>query len=202
MRKSLRRFVAFLIDLLLISLLLMIVYYFVPAKDTTEISQNITKLTEQVLNSEIGHINFLNGFSKNIYLLDSGRIILNAFSTLVIMLYFVITPIITKGYTLGLYISGIKLSGKLNIKNLLLRNMIATGLFYLLMSIILVYTTKDTLYFVLLSIFGIIQFLLVIISAFMIIYRKDHNGLQDKISKTKIVLAKEVKKWENLQSKN
>lgn len=193
MRKSLRRFTAFIIDVLLISLLFMIVYYFVPAKDTTEISQNITKLTEQVLNSEIGHLNYLKGFSENIYLLDYSRAIFNAFNTLVIMFYFIITPIITKGYTLGLYISGIKINGKLNIKNLLLRNMIATGLLYLLMSIILVYTTKDTLYFVLLSIFGIIQFLLVIISAFMIIYKRDHNGLQDIISKTKIVLAKEVK---------
>ena len=109
------------------------------------------------------------------------------------MFYFIITPLITKGYTLGMYINGIKLKGKLNVKNLLLRNIIATGLMYLLASIILVYTTKDTLYFILLSIFGISQFLLVIISTFMIIYRKDHSGLQDIISKTKIVLAKEVK---------
>lgn len=194
MRKSLRRFSAFIIDILLISLLLMIVYYFVPSKDTTEISQNITKLTERLLNSEIGHMNFLKGFSENIYLLDYDRAIFNAFNTLVVMLYFIITPLITKGYTLGMYISGIKLSGKLSVKNLLLRNMIATGLLYLLASIILVYTTKDTLYFILLSIFGIIQFLLVIISTFMIIYRKDHEGIQDKISHTRVVLAKEVKK--------
>ena len=71
MRKNLRRLSAFMIDILFISLLLMIVYYFIPSKDTTEISQNITKLTEQLLNNEIGHINFLNGFSKNIYLLDN-----------------------------------------------------------------------------------------------------------------------------------
>lgn len=194
MRKSLRRLAAFMLDILIVSLFLMIVYYFVPAKDTTEISQNITKLTEQVLNSEIGHLDFLNGFSENIYLLDYSRVIFTAFNTLVLMLYFIIVPIITKGYTLGLYISGVKINGKLNMKNLLLRNVIATGLLYLLASIILVYTTKDTLYFVLLSIFGIIQFVLVIISAFMIIYRKDHRGLQDMISNTKITLTKEVKR--------
>lgn len=193
MRKNLRRLSAFMIDILLIGLLLMIVYYFVPAKDTTEISQKITKLTEQLLNSEIGHINFLKGFSENIYLLDYNRAIFNAFNTLVIMLYFIVTPLITKGYTLGMYISGIKLNGKLSVKNLLFRNVIATGLLYLLASVILVYTTKDTVYFVLLSIFGLIQFLLVIISTFMIIYRKDHEGIQDKISNTRVVIAKEVR---------
>lgn len=193
MRKNLRRLSAFMIDILLIGLLLMIVYYFVPAKDTTEISQKITKLTEQLLNSEIGHINFLKGFSENIYLLDYNRAIFNAFNTLVIMLYFIVTPLITKGYTLGMYISGIKLNGKLSVKNLLFRNVIATGLLYLLASVILVYTTKDTVYFVLLSIFGLIQFLLVIISTFMIIYRKDHEGIQDKISKTKVVIVNEVR---------
>ncbi len=193
MRKSLRRFSAFMIDVLLICLLLMVVYYFVPAKDTTEISQNLTKLTEQLLNNEIGHITYLNGFSESIYLLDSSRAVFNAFNTLVVMLYFLLVPIITNGYTVGMYISGIKIKGNLSVKNMLLRNTVATGLLYLLASVILVYTTKNTLYFILLSIFGIIQFLLVIISAFMVLYRKDHEGIQDKISKTKVVLAKEVK---------
>ena len=109
------------------------------------------------------------------------------------MLYFLIIPIITKGYTLGMYISGIKLSGKLNIKNMFLRNLIATGLLYLIFSVLLVYFTKDTMYFSILGILGIIQILLVIISTFMIIYRSDSKGIQDIISSTKIVRNKEVK---------
>ena len=194
MKKNIKRLIAFFIDILVITMFLMIVYYFIPAKDTTQISDNITKLTEKVLNGEIGHIDYLNGFSENIYLLDYNRVVFSAFNALVVMLYFILVPIITKGYTLGLYINSLKIGGKLNVKNLLLRNVIATGLLYLVLSVIFVYIFKDTMYFISLSILGIIQFLLVIISTFMIIYRSDHNGLQDKISKTKIVSSNEVVK--------
>lgn len=193
MKIRLKRFSAFLIDILVIGLFLMLIYYFIPERDTTIIQNNITEVTEQVLNNEIGKIDYLKEFSKNIYELDRGNVLFNAFNTLIIMLYFILVPIITKGYTLGMYISGVKIKGKLNVKNLLLRNLIATGLIYLILSVILVYLTSNMTYFIILSILGIIQFLLVIISTFMIIYRSDLKGIQDIISSTEIVQTKEVK---------
>lgn len=186
MRKNIRRFSAFLIDALVILLIFMLLYFFLPTNDSINISDNITKLTEKVLNSEMGRINYFEEFSRNMYLLDHSRVVFNGINAMIIMLYFILVPIMTKGYTLGLYITGLKLKGDLSVKNLFLRNLIATGLLYLILSIILVYATKDTLYFVLLSILGIIQFLLVIISTFMIIYRKDKKGLQDIISSIEV----------------
>ena len=193
MKIRLKRFSAFLIDILVIGLFLMIIYYFIPERDTTNIQNNITEVTEQVLNNEIGKLDYIKEFSKNIYELDKGNVLFNAFNTLIIMLYFILIPIITKGYTLGMYINGLIIKGKLNVKNMLLRNLVATGLIYLLLSIVLVYLTSDMTYFIILSFLGIIQFLLVIISAFMIIYRHDLKGIQDIISNTKIVQTKEVK---------
>ena len=186
MRKNLKRFTAFLLDALVILLIFMVLYYFIPTKDTTNISDSITNLTEKVLKSGMGRLNYFNEFSRNMYMLDYERVIFSAINTVIVMLYFVLVPVITKGYTLGLYIMNLKLKGKINIKNMFLRNLISTGLLYLILSVILVYITKDTLYFILISILGIIQFLLVIISTFMIIYRKDKKGIQDIISKTEV----------------
>src|SRR5574344_1492813 len=109
MKIRLKRFSAFLIDILVIGLFLMLIYYFIPERDTTIIQNNITEVTEQVLNNEIGKIDYLKEFSKNIYELDRGNVLFNAFNTLIIMLYFILVPIITKGYTLGMYISGVKI---------------------------------------------------------------------------------------------
>lgn len=186
MRKNIKRFSAFLIDALVILLIFMMLYFFIPTNDLNNISNNITDLTEKVLNSEMGRLNYFQEFSKNMYILDHSRVVFNGINTMIIMLYFILIPILTRGYTLGLYITGLKLKGNLTIKNLFLRNLISTGLLYLILSIILVYTTKDTLYFSLLSILGIIQFLLVIISTFMIIYREDKKGLQDIISSIEV----------------
>lgn len=186
MRKNLRRFSAFLIDALVILLIFMILYYFIPVDDANGVSFNIKELTEKVLNSEMGRLNYYEEFSRNMYILDHSRVVFNGINTMIIMLHFILIPIITKGKTLGLYIMGLQLKGDLTIKNLFLRNLISTGLLYLVLSIILVYVTKDTLYFSLISILGIIQFLLVIISTFMIIYRKDKKGLQDIISSIEV----------------
>lgn len=189
-----KRFGAFLIDLLVIGLFLMLVYYFVPTKDTTIIENNIANISEQVLNNEIGKLDYYKEFSKNMYQLDSDRVLFTAFNTLIIIFYFLVISILTKGYTLGMYINGLKIKGKLNIKNMFLRNLVATGLLYLICSVLLVYLTQDVIYFSILGILGIIQILLVIISTFMIIYRSDSKGIQDIISSTEIVRTKEVKK--------
>ena len=186
MKKNLKRFSAFLIDALVIVLIFMVLYYFIPIDDTNNVSFNRKELTEKVLNSEMGRINYYEEFSRNMYILDHSRVVFTGINTMIIMLYFILVPIITKGYTLGLYINGLKLKGELTIRNLFLRNLVSTGLLYLILSIVLVYVTKDTLYFSLISILGIIQFLLVIISTFMIIYRKDKKGIQDIISNLEV----------------
>lgn len=193
MKLRTKRLSAYLIDLLIIGLFLMIIYYFIPINKETDIQNNITKITENLLNNEIGKLDYFKEYSQNIYLLDKSRVIFLALNTLIIMLYFIILPIITKGYTLGLYISGLKLKGLINIKNMFLRNLITSGLLYLILSIVLVYLTSNLLYFSLLTILGFIQFLLVIISTFMIIYRHDLRGIQDMISGTEIIKNNEVK---------
>lgn len=70
------------------------------------------------MNNEIGKLDYYKEFSKNMYQLDSDRVLFTAFNTLIIIFYFLVIPILTKGYTLGMYINGLKIKGKLNIKNM------------------------------------------------------------------------------------
>lgn len=188
-----RRFSSFLIDILLLALFFMVAYYFIDDSDKViEINENIAKISEQAIKHDISMKDYMVKFSENIYELDKERVLQTGFNILVIILYFIIVPIITKGYTLGMYILGIKISGKINVATMFLRNLVATGLLYLILSFILVYFVKDTTYFISLTILGFIQFLLVIISTFMIIYRHDKQGIQDILSGTRIVNIKEV----------
>ena len=109
---------------------------------------------------------------------------------MIVIFYFIIIPIITKGYTLGMYITGIKYEGQINIKNLFLRNIITTGILQMIVSLILVYLVNNKIYLTISLFLGIIQLLLVIISAFMISYRKDLKGIQDIISNINIIEVK------------
>lgn len=198
-----RRFNAFLIDLLIVLLFLMIIYYFVPENNlVNKINENIAQLNEQIMKHDIGYKDYIMNVSDNIYKLDYERIPYTAFNILIIILYFIVIPTITKGYTIGMYLLNLKLKGKITINNLFLRNLITTGLLYLLTSFVAIYLFKGTTYFLVLTILGFIQILLVIISTFMVLYKQDGKGIQDIISGTGIIKSKEVKEWDNLQNKN
>ncbi len=181
-----RRFSAYMIDILLVGIILLLVKNIIPIKQNKELNQNMTTITEQFLNKEISISEYYNEFSVINYSQDKNSVILLGFNTLIVIFYFIIIPIITKGYTLGMYITGIKYEGKINIKNLFLRNIITTGIIQMIVSLILIYLVNDKIYLTISLFLGIIQLLLVIISAFMILYRKDSKGIQDIISNIEV----------------
>lgn len=188
-----RRLVAYLFDMMVLMGILMLIYYFLP-----EI-HNIT-----VLNQEFDHVNdllFSNNISFGSYLtrvasimqeLDKERILYSLINAVYIIVYFVIIPFKTKK-TFGMYLMGLKYESKdqsYSVDDLLVRSMITCGLLYLLASLVLIYVLPSIAYFLTNIIFAIIQISLVVISFFMVLYRKDHRGLQDLWSRTVITRDK------------
>lgn len=188
-----RRLVAYLFDMMVLMGILMLIYYFLPE------SHNIT-----VLNQEFDHVNdllFSNNISFGSYLtrvasimqeLDKERILYSLINAVYIIVYFVIIPFKTKK-TFGMYLMGLKYEskdGKFSVDDLLVRSMITCGLLYLLASLVLIYVLPSIAYFLTNIIFAIIQISLVVISFFMVLYRKDHRGLQDLWSRTVITRNK------------
>lgn len=188
-----RRLVAYLFDMMVLMGILMLIYFFLPE------SHNIT-----VLNQEFDHVNdllFSNNISFGSYLtrvasimqeLDKERILYSLINAVYIIVYFVIIPFKTKK-TFGMYLMGLKYEskdGKFSVDDLLVRSMITCGLLYLLASLVLIYVLPSIAYFLTNIIFAIIQISLVVISFFMVLYRKDHRGLQDLWSRTVITRDK------------
>lgn len=186
-----KRFSAYIIDIILISIILLIIKNIVPIKQNNELNQNMIEITEQFIKNEITINEYYKEFSIVNYTQDKNNVIVLGFNILIVILYFIIIPIITKGFTIGMYILGIKYDDKMNIKNLFLRNIVTTGILQMIISILILYLVNNELYLTITLILGIIQLLLVIISAFMILYRKDLKGIQDIISNINII---EVKK--------
>ena len=188
-----RRLVAYLFDMMVLMGILMLICYFLPE------SHNIT-----VLNQEFDHVNdllFSNNISFGSYLtrvasimqeLDKERILYSLINAVYIIVYFVIIPFKTKK-TFGMYLMRLKYEskdGKFSVDDLLVRSMITCGLLYLLASLVLIYVLPSIAYFLTNIIFAIIQISLVVISFFMVLYRKDHRGLQDLWSRTVITRDK------------
>lgn len=193
--KFIKRLSAYIIDLILLGTISMLICHFIPKSNKSlELNYQLNNLNENVIKQEISFNNYLGRYVDIIYNLDKEKLVYNVINLILIFIYFVIVPLITKGITLGKYIIGIKIKPKkekLTLKALIIRNIIVNGLGYTLLSIILLFIFPSNLYFIVLSILGIIQFLLVITSCFMIIYRKDLRGLQDIFSQTNVVSIKE-----------
>ena len=68
--------------------------------------------------------------------------------------------------------------------DLIKRSILIHGIFYLFVMIILVYILPSKTYFWIENILGIMQISIVIISGFMVLYRKDKLGLHDIWAKT------------------
>lgn len=190
------RFSAYLIDLMIIGLIFIIIYHFLPqSSEIQNLNHEITLQNEQLLNHTIRYSEYFHSFSKITYQLDRTNILYSGLNILLICFYFIIIPLLNKGKTLGLYILGLQIESEdnhLNMMQLFIRNLIVNGLFYLILSFIFIRFLQNETYFITITILGIIQILLVIISIFMILYRKDKRGLQDILSQTKI--TKEVLK--------
>lgn len=194
--KTYKRIMAYVIDWIIIGIILMGLYYFI--KDSNiihELNLNLQHINEQLLKHQITIETYFKEFSHITYLLDQERSLHIAISILVICIYFIIVPILKDGKTIGLYVLSLKIKGndKLSVFKLFIRNFIVNGLFYLIVSFLLSYILKDEAYFISITILGIIQIVLALISLFMVIYKKDKKGLQDILSNTEIIVDKEVK---------
>ena len=160
---------------------------------------NSTDLNDKIntLNSDyiLGNINF-NDYITNtgeIYREnDKDNIIINVLNIFYITLYFIIFPYYHNGQTIGKKILNIKVKSmgnqKVSLKQLFLRSLIITGLFYLIFTLVALILPFN--YFVLISIFGFIQIILIIICMLMAFFRKDKRGLHDLISETRVLNTK------------
>lgn len=191
-----KRLGAYLIDFIFISAVIILVSFFIPKNNTVDkLNDDINKLTEEVLNGDISFNKYFNEYSTYVSMIDTNNVLNNTISLIIIIIYYVIIPSIYKT-TLGknlmhLYIKR-KDDKELNFTNMLVRGFIDVGILYSLVTVFLAQILSGHVYLYTLIILGIIQILLVFISAIMILYRSDKCGLQDILSKSNVVL-KEVK---------
>ncbi|NLL44664.1 MAG: RDD family protein [Mollicutes bacterium] len=189
-----RRFSAYVIDIMIVgALILLFNHFIIPENNNISVlNQELNDLNERIIQKEITFSSYVIHLSEIIHNLDEERIMTYIINAILIITYFAIIPYFKDGKTLGNYIVGIRIIREdreyLSLNNLLIRNMIINGLGYLLTSLVFVYLLPSFSYFIVVSIFGVIQIILVIVSVFMVIYRRDKRGLQDILSKTRVII--------------
>lgn len=186
-----KRLIAYIIDIIIFSLIFEIFTMIIPDNNNIAVlNQQLSNLSESVLNDQLSLSAYFYQYSSIVHSIDKELFLSNLFNFILMIGYFVMLPFYYNGQTLGkklLKIKIIKEQDDLSINDLLLRNCVINGLLYSLICFALVFLASDLTYLIIISILGFIQILLVIISVFMILYRKDKKGLHDLWCKTSVV---------------
>lgn len=192
-----KRFVAYLIDLLIIGFILgMVVTFKEKDEEVIELNKDLNLVEELYVNEEISYDDYFERVTVIIQDIDKECVVYTMVNILLIVGYFIILPFLCNGQTLGKRIFKIKIEPnekeKLSIVNYIIRNIIINGLGYMVLMLLILYLLPSKTYFIFESIFSFIQITLVIISISMVLYRKDKSGLHDILSGTKVVSVSEA----------
>lgn len=187
----LKRFLAYLIDIILVGTIMGIISAIFTTKNATVLSNQFLELNEQVINTKLDFGIYYSRVADITLSLDRENFMINIVNCVIIILYFVVLPLYKNGQTLGKKIFKIKIVREdkedLTANELIIRNIVVNGLLNTFLAFCLVFLLSGFEYFTITSILGFIQFVLVVVSACMIIFRKDKKGLHDIITKTKVV---------------
>ncbi len=189
MTSTKKRFNAYLLDIMLLGLILMVVGFIIPESQNVRILYNeLADLNVQFTKNIINFSTFFTRYADITHNLDISLALTSIINTFFIVIYFILWPYFNQGSTFGQAVMKIKVVGEKDklptIKELIIRNTIINGLWYMILSLVLLYLLSSNSYFIIVTILGFIQLVVVIASVFMVIYKKDKRGLHDLISNT------------------
>lgn len=187
---ALKRIGAYLIDVFIFGAIITIISMFFQSNNLTNLNEEYRSLNESFLKSDVTMDVYYNRVALISQNIDKENFLINVINCILLVGYFVVIPLYRNGQTIGKKLLKIKIvrddNDDLTANDLIIRNVIINGLLNTLISFCLVFLMSSLPYFIIISILAFVQVLLVIISTFMIIYRKDKKGIQDLITHTHV----------------
>ncbi len=193
-----QRVLAFLIDLVLLSIITSLITMFIPMNDTaTKLYDEQNRVLEGYVEGSVSMEEYVNQMVDLGYEISKQTVIASIVTIVISLLYYVVYPCYNNGQTFGKKLMKIKIKKtndtELSMNDLLIRSMINNSILVNIINIVLVLFLSKNLYLSTSSLFSTIQYLVLIISLIMIAFTKNAQGLHDKVCKTEVVQADTVK---------
>ena len=181
-----QRVLAFLIDLVLISLITSIITMFVPVNDTaTKLYEEQNRVLEGYVEGSVSMEEYVNQMVDLSYDISRQTVIVSIVTIVISLLYYVVYPCYNNGQTFGKKLMKIKIvktdDTELSMNDLLIRGMINNSILVNIINVILVLFLSKNIFLSASGLIGGIQYLVLIISLIMIAFTKNAQGLHDKV---------------------
>ena len=193
-----QRIFAFLIDLVLLSMITSLITIFVPVNDTTtKLYAEQDRVLEGYVDGSVSMEEYVNQMIDLGYDISRQTVIISIFAVVISLLYYVVYPCYNNGQTFGKKLMKIRVKKtndtELSMNDLLIRGMINNSILVNIINVILVLFLSKNIFLSASSFLSSIQYLVLIISLIMIAFTKNAQGLHDKVAKTEVVQADTVK---------
>jgi len=188
----LQRLVAYLIDAFIITMAIsMIASLFVNSDAIQKINNELVDLINRLQNNDVSYLTYI----KEVSVLELELAKQNGITTIVTLfveiLYFVVFQIYNSGQTIGKKIMKIKVisnNGELTMNQMIVRSLLINSVLLNMISLVAVTFINDPMqYLYVFGSFESIQYLFVIVTTLMVMFRKDHVSLHDMITNTRVI---------------
>lgn len=194
MDTSLKRIIAFVIDIVIVSLVVSLINllpldpYKDKYKDSYEkYNEVVQKSTEDDKNDYKDEIIELN------YEVYKYRTYSSMFSATALILYFGVLPLVMNGQTLGKKIMKLRVVSnnekKLNFWKYLIRIVILNNIWLSLINVGAVYVVSGVKFYYVTYVISMLSSLIYMLNLIMVMFRKDNRGLHDMVAGTKVILV-------------
>lgn len=191
-----KRLGAFIIDYFIVIFIISIITMGFSSSATNDISKKASELVSDYQNEKITAEEYTEEYSKLSYELQKSNVNMNIASITLYVGYFIIFATLNKGQTLGKKLFKIKVVSKdnkdVNVWNMLIRSLLIYNLISAIFSVIFVNFLSVDAFTNVYMIIGYIEYFIMIVSFFMVTYKKDGRGLHDIIAGTNVI--EEVRK--------
>lgn len=191
-----KRLGAFIIDYFIVIFIISMITMGFSSSATNNISKQASELVSDYQNEKITAEEYTEEYSKLSYELQKSNVNMNIASITLYVGYFIIFATLNKGQTLGKKLFKIKVVSKdnkdVNVWNMLIRSLLIYNLISAIFSVIFVNFLSVDAFTNVYMIIGYIEYFIMIVSFFMVTYKKDGRGLHDIIAGTNVI--EEVRK--------
>ena len=193
---SYKRIVAYVFDIILVTIMATVLTFFLPeTKEYEKSMEEYTELLSHATNEEITQEEFLAETNDVIYKMNQKSVTVTIVTTVLTISYFVVFAYFMNGETLGKKLMQLKIvssdNKKLTMNNYLIRGFIINSILMNVLGIIFLLGLNKQTYIkvndILTYIFGIIY----IVTFGMILFREDKRGFHDYLAGTKVISIKD-----------
>lgn len=199
------RFVAFILDVMIVSMIASFISYpFVDAQSLNKLNESSIQVMEDYTAGKIDTKEYFTESNSLMYETARQQGMVSLVTIFLSILYFVVFQIKNGGQTLGKKLLRIKVvstdQGDLTMNQMIFRSLIINSILINMINFgVMIFASKNV-YFSIVGTLSFIQFMITVISGFMVMFGERRQGIHDRVAHTEVIqcnLVREMEKCEN-----